>query len=111
MATNIPPHNVAELCAALLHLIKFPSTRIDKLVDLVQGPDFPTGGVLCENRETIVAAYKTGRGYFRVRAAWKKEPLKGGGYRIVVTEITYQVQKSKLVAKIPERRRARKKGK
>ena len=108
MATNIPPHNVAELCAALLHLIKFPSARIDKLVDLVQGPDFPTGGVLCESRETIVAAYKTGRGSFRVRAAWKKEPLKGGGYRIVITEIPYQVQKSKLVEKIAELLQTRK---
>ena len=60
MATAIPPHNAAELCAALLHLIKFPNARIDKLVELVPGPDFPTGGVLCENRETVVEAYRTG---------------------------------------------------
>ncbi|MDP6952462.1 MAG: DNA gyrase subunit A, partial [Alphaproteobacteria bacterium] len=68
MATSIPPHNAQELCDALLHLIKKPNARIDTLVDLVPGPDFPTGGVLVETRETIVAAYKSGRGGFRVRA-------------------------------------------
>ena len=68
MATSIPPHNVGEICDALLHLIKTPNATIAKLIDLMPGPDFPTGGVLCESRETIVEAYKTGRGSFRVRA-------------------------------------------
>src|SRR5256885_3483407 len=62
MATNIPPHNVAEICEALAHLLKFPNARIDKLVDFIQGPDFPTGGIVVESREAIVEAYKTGRG-------------------------------------------------
>ena len=102
MATSIPPHNVAELCDALLHLIKRPNATIDKLVEMVQGPDFPTGGVLCESRSDVVAAYRTGRGGFRIRARWETERIKGGGFRIVVTEMPYQVQKSKLVEKIAE---------
>ena len=102
MATSIPPHNVGELCDALKHLIKFPNARIDKLVDFIPGPDFPTGGVLVENRDTIVEAYKTGRGGFRVRARWETEDLGRGTYQIVVTEIPYQVQKSKLIEKVAE---------
>ncbi len=102
MATSIPPHNVAELCDALLHLIKRPNATIDKLVEMVPGPDFPTGGVLCEARSDVVAAYRTGRGGFRIRARWETERIKGGGFRIVVTEMPYQVQKSKLVEKIAE---------
>ena len=94
MATSIPPHNAGEICAALLHLIKTPRATIDKLVDLMPGPDFPTGGVLTEDRETIVQAYSTGRGSFRVRARYEVEPLKHGQYQIVVTEIPYQVQKA-----------------
>ena len=108
MATAIPPHNVAEICDALLHLIKFPQARIDKLVELMPGPDFPTGGILVEDRETIVEAYKAGRGSFRVRARWEVESLKGGGYQIVVTEMPYQVQKARLVEKIAELLTARK---
>ena len=108
MATSIPPHNVGEICDALLHLIKTPKATPAKLVDLMPGPDFPTGGVLVESRENIVEAYKTGRGSFRVRARWEEEKLKGGGYRIVVTEIPYQVQKSRLVEKIAELINARK---
>jgi len=100
MATNIPPHNVGELCDALTHLIKHPNVTFDKLVSLIPGPDFPTGGVLIEPRESIVEAYRTGRGSFRLRARWSVEKLKGGGYQIVVTEIPYQVQKSKLIEKI-----------
>ena len=73
MATSIPPHNVEELCTALLHLIKHPNAHIDKLVEMVPGPDFPTGGVLVEPREQILEAYKTGRGGFRLRAKWEKE--------------------------------------
>ncbi len=102
MATSIPPHNAAEICDALLHLIKFPQARVDKLVELMPGPDFPTGGVLVEDRATIVEAYKTGRGSLRLRARWEVESLKGGGYQIVVTEMPYQVQKSRLVEKIAE---------
>src|SRR6187455_840076 len=102
MACSIPPHNAGELCDALLHLIKTPNARIDTLVDLVKGPDFPTGGILVEPREAIVEAYKTGRGAFRLRAKWEKEELPRGQYRIVVTEIPYQVQKGKLIERIAE---------
>jgi topoisomerase-4 subunit A len=102
MATNIPPHNVEELCTALLHLIKHPNATIEKLVEMIPGPDFPTGGVLVEPRDQILEAYKTGRGGFRLRAKWKKEEAGRGGYQIVVTEIPYQVQKSKLVERIAE---------
>ena len=102
MATNIPPHNVDELCAALLHLVKHPNASVEKIVELVPGPDFPTGGILVEPRESILEAYKTGRGGFRLRARWEKEDTGRGGYQIVVTEIPYQVQKSKLVEKIAE---------
>jgi topoisomerase IV subunit A len=102
MATSIPPHNAGELCDALLHLIKTPNARIDTLVDLVKGPDFPTGGLLVEPRESIVEAYKTGRGAFRLRGRWVKEELPRGQYRIIVTEIPYQVQKGKLIERIAE---------
>ena len=102
MATNIPPHNVDELCAALLHLIKHPNATIEKLVELVPGPDFPTGGIIVEPREAMIEAYKTGRGGFRVRARWSREETSRGGYQIVVTEIPYQVQKAKLVEKLAE---------
>ncbi len=102
MATNIPPHNAAELCEAAQHLIKTPNARVETLVEMVQGPDFPTGGVIIEDRETIIEAYRTGRGSFRVRAKWEKEDTGRGGYRIVITEIPYQVQKSRLIEKIAE---------
>lgn len=102
MATNIPPHNVAELCDASLHLIKYPNATVEKLVDLVPGPDFPTGGIVVEPKENIIEAYRTGRGSFRVRAKWEKEEVKRGGYQIVVTEIPYQVQKSRLIEKMAE---------
>jgi topoisomerase IV subunit A len=102
MATSIPPHNVAEICDALLHLIKTPKATIAKLIDLMPGPDFPTGGVLCESRETVVEAYRTGRGSFRVRAKYEVEKLKGGGFQIVITGVPYQVQKAKLVERIAE---------
>ena len=102
MATNIPPHNADELCAALLHLIKHPNATIEKLVEMVPGPDFPGGGVLVEPREQILEAYKTGRGGFRLRAKWAKEDTGRGTYQIVVTEIPYQVQKAKLVERIAE---------
>ncbi len=102
MATSIPPHNVGEICEALGHLIRFPNATVAKLVDLMPGPDFPTGGIIVEDRETVVEAYKTGRGSFRVRARWEVEKLKAGTWQVVVTEIPYQVQKSRLVEKIAE---------
>ena len=102
MATSVPPHNVDELCAALLHLIKHPNAHIDKLVEMVPGPDFPTGGIIVEPREQILEAYKTGRGGFRLRARWEKEETSRGGYQIVVTEVPYQVQKAKLVERLAE---------
>jgi topoisomerase-4 subunit A len=102
MATNIAPHNIAELCDACLHLIKFPNATVEKLVEKVPGPDFPTGGVIVEPRENIVEAYRTGRGAFRLRAAWEVEDLGRGQWQIVVTEIPYQVQKSKLIERIAE---------
>ena len=102
MATSIPPHNVGEICTALQHLIKFPRATVAKLVELMPGPDFPTGGELVESREAIEQAYATGRGSFRVRAKWKVEKLPHGQYQVVVTEIPYQVQKSRLVEKIAE---------
>ena len=102
MATAIPPHNAAELCDALLHLIKSPNATIEKLVDLVPGPDFPTGGLLVEDRAAVVEAYRTGRGAFRLRARYEVERLKSGLWQVVVTEIPYQVQKAKLVERIAE---------
>jgi len=102
MATNIPPHNIGELCDALQHLIKFPNAGIGKLVEYVKGPDFPTGGILVESTETIVEAYKTGRGSFRTRARWETEKLSHGQYQVVITEIPYQVQKSRLIEKVAE---------
>ncbi|QQS13216.1 MAG: DNA topoisomerase IV subunit A [Rhodospirillales bacterium] len=102
MATSIPPHNVGELCDALLHLIKSPNARIETLVDHVPGPDFPTGGLLVEPRESVVESYRTGRGSFRIRARWTKEGLPRGQYRIVITEIPYQVQKARLIEKLAE---------
>lgn len=102
MATSIPPHNVGELCDALSWLITHPNASIEKLVSYVQGPDFPTGGIIIEPPENIVQAYATGRGSFRVRAKWNKENLSHGQYQIIITEIPYQVQKSKLIEKIAE---------
>ena len=108
MATSIPPHNVGEICDALAHLLKTPNATIAKLVALMPGPDFPTGGVLVEDRETVVEAYTSGRGSFRIRAKWEEESLGRGQYQVVVTEIPYQVQKSRLVERIAELMHARK---
>src|SRR6476660_8019868 len=102
MATSIPPHNAAELCDAALHLIKTPNATVEKLVQFVIGPDFPTGGIIVDDRASIVEAYKTGRGSFRVRARWAVEDLPRGGWQIVVTEIPYQIQKGRLIEKIAE---------
>ncbi|MBI1274384.1 DNA topoisomerase IV subunit A [bacterium] len=102
MATSIPPHNVAELCDAIQLLIKKPKSDVADLMQFVKGPDFPTGGSLVEAPETILKAYETGRGSLRVRAKWEVEQLSHGLYQIVVTEIPYQVQKSRLIEKIAE---------
>src|SRR5882724_7970162 len=102
MATSIPPHNVAELCDAALHLIETPNARSRTLLKYVPGPDFPTGGLIVDAREAIAEAYTTGRGSFRVRARWHKEDTGRGTYLIVVTEIPWQVQKGRLVEKIAE---------
>ncbi|MCZ7448665.1 DNA topoisomerase IV subunit A [Agrobacterium rhizogenes] len=108
MATSIPPHNAHELCDAALYLIKHPDATVEKLVEFIPGPDLPTGGVIIESRENILDAYKTGRGGFRVRAKWETEDLGRGGYQIVITEIPFQVQKSRLIEKIAELLLARK---
>jgi len=102
MATSIPPHNAAELCDAALHLIDNPNARSRTLLKYVPGPDFPTGGVIVDARETIAEAYATGRGSFRVRARWRKEETGRGTYVVVITEIPWLVQKSRLVEKIAE---------
>ena len=102
MATNIPPHNLHELVDALLAMIKAPDISDEALVDLVPGPDFPTGGVLVEPRASILESYRSGRGSFRLRARWEKEETGRGGYQIIVTEIPYQVQKSKLIERLAE---------
>ncbi|WP_375204099.1 DNA topoisomerase IV subunit A [Hyphococcus sp.] len=108
MATSIPPHNVAELIDASLHLIKTPNARTQTLLGYVKGPDFPTGGICIEDAASMEEAYATGRGGFRVRARWEQEDLGRGKYQIVVTEIPYQVQKSKLIEKIAELMQAKK---
>jgi topoisomerase-4 subunit A len=120
MATNIPPHNINEICDALLHLTKtieksiarnpgdlLVSERVsgvtfEKLLSLMPGPDFPTGGELVESRESILEAYRTGRGSLRLRARWEVENLKNGTWQIIVTEIPYQVQKNKLEERIAD---------
>ena len=108
MATSIPPHNVNELADAALHLIKHPNASIDTLMQFVRGPDFPTGGVLVEPEESIREAYGTGRGGFRLRARWAVEKEKGGGWQIAVTEIPYQVQKSRLIERMADMLQAKK---
>ncbi len=101
MATNIPPHNVEEICDAMLMVLdRDPSVK--DLMTVFKGPDFPTGGTLVEDSDTILNAYETGKGSFRIRAKWEKEDLPQGQYQIVVTEIPYQVQKSKLIERIAE---------
>jgi len=101
MATSIPPHNVEELCDAMLGMLE-KDLSVAEIAGIVKGPDFPTGGTLVEDSQDIINAYQTGRGSFRVRAKWEKEDLGRGMYQIVVTEIPYQVQKSKLIEKIAD---------
>ena len=108
MATAIPPHNVVELADAALHLIKYPNASVDTLLNYVKGPDLPTGGILVEPLEQIRQAYATGRGGFRLRARWNVEKDKGGAWQIVITEIPYQIQKSRLIEKMAEMLQAKK---
>ncbi len=100
MATNIPPHNLSEVCDALLYLIDNPDCGEEPLVRKLKGPDFPTGGIIVDSFESILNTYKQGKGSFRLRARWETEDLGHGQYQIVIKEIPYQVQKSKLIEKI-----------
>ena len=93
MATSIPPHNINELIDALIHLIKFPNASDVTISNFINGPDFPTGGILVEPKSSIENSYKNGKGSFRLRARWKVENIKGGQWKIIISEI-YQVQKS-----------------
>src|SRR5690348_6581484 len=102
MATAIPPHNAAELCDAALHLIDKPDAKSKSLLKWVKGPDFPTGGIIIDSKESIAEAYTTGRGAFRTRAKWHQEEGARGTWVIVVTEIPWLVQKSRLIEKIAE---------
>ena len=102
MATNIPPHNLSEVCDALLYLIENPDCEIEPLVKKIKGPDFPTGGIIVDKFQNILDAYTTGKGVFKIRAKWTTEDLGHGLYQIVITEIPYMVQKAKLVEKIAE---------
>jgi topoisomerase-4 subunit A len=102
MATSIPPHNAAELCDAALYLIKDPKATSEQLCNFVQGPDFPTGGIIIEQRAAIIEAYRTGRGGFRTRARWMKEDGGRGLWNVVITEIPWLVPKSRLIEKIAE---------
>ena len=102
MATSIPPHNAAELCDAALHLIDKPDAKSKALLKWVKGPDFPTGGIIVDSKEAIAEAYTTGRGSFRTRARWSQEEGARGTWVVVITEIPWLVQKSRLVEKIAE---------
>lgn len=102
MATNIPPHNADEICQALLLLIKNPDATLAQVLKRMPGPDFPTGGILVEDADKIAQAYATGRGSLRLRARWEVEDLGRGTWQVVVTEVPYQVQKSRLIERIAE---------
>jgi len=102
MATSVPPHNVAELCDAALYLIGHRTANAEQLLTFVQGPDFPTGGIVVDKRADIIETYRTGRGSFRLRARWNKEEQPRGGWLAVVTEIPYGVQKSRLIERLAE---------
>ena len=83
MATSIPPHNVSEICSAALHLIKTPNARVSTLMEYIKGPDLPTGGIIVETKESMLEAYKTGKGGFKVRSKWSTEDLGRGMYQIM----------------------------
>lgn len=100
MATSIPPHNLDELSLAMIHLIDNPEATVRDLFEFIEGPDFPTGGIVVETRENIISTYETGRGSVRLRAKYEIENFAHGLYQIIITEIPYQVQKSKLIEHI-----------
>ena len=102
MATSIPPHNAGELCAAIIALIENPDITDARILKFVKGPDFPTGGIIVDDQAAIAEAYKTGKGSFRVRARWRREEGARGTYQVIVDQIPYQIQKSKLVERIAE---------
>ncbi len=102
MATSIPPHNVIELVDAAKHLIKHPGASVETIMNFVKGPDFPTGGVLVEPEASILSAYQSGKGSFRLRANYVVEREKNGIWRLIVTEIPYQIQKSRLIEKLAD---------
>src|SRR5689334_21641777 len=102
MATSIPPHNTAEAIDAVVYLLDHPKCTVDDLMKVIPGPDFPTGGVVVETREGLREVYATGRGGGRVQARWRKEDLGRGMWRVIITEIPYQVQKSKLMERLAE---------
>ncbi|MGI6852684.1 DNA topoisomerase IV subunit A [Mesorhizobium sp. 1B3] len=108
MATSIPPHNAAELCDAALHLIDHPQASVADLMQFVQGPDFPTGGIIVDDRASMLESYETGRGGFRVRSRWQQEDQGRGTWTIAITEIPYGVQKARLIEKTAELLMARK---
>ncbi|MDE0710936.1 MAG: DNA topoisomerase IV subunit A [Rhodospirillales bacterium] len=108
MATSIPPHNVDEICRALLHLLQNPGARLATLLRYLPGPDFPTGGVLVESEATLEEAYRSGRGRFRLRAAWTAEPMSRGRLRIAVSEIPWSIPKARIVTQLDELVQARK---
>jgi topoisomerase-4 subunit A len=108
MATSIPPHNVEELCDAALHLIRHPRASVETMLSYLPGPDFPTGGILVDDQTGLIEAYKTGRGSFRLRARWHQEETGRGTYQIIVTEIPYGVQKSRLIEKMADLLQAKK---
>ncbi len=100
MATNIPTHNVAEVCDALALVIDNPDATTAQIIKKMPGPDFPTGGILIDSMDTIIKNYETGRGAFRIRAKWSVENLERGGWQAVITEVPYGIIKSKLVEQI-----------
>ena len=108
MATSIPPHNAEEVCDAALYLIKNPRASVATLLSYLPGPDFPTGGELVDDQAALVEAYKTGRGSFRLRSRWHTEETGRGTYQIIVTEIPYGVQKSRLIEKMADLLQAKK---
>lgn len=102
MATSIPPHNLDELCQAAIHLIQKPQATVKDLMKWIQGPDFPTGGILTDGDDVFERAYTEGRGSFRLRARWITEPVSHKAPLVVVTEIPYMVEKSRLIEKLAD---------
>ena len=102
MATNIPPHNLTELCEALIELSKHKDLEVKDLLKFIKGPDFPTGAQILNSKAELRTIYETGQGSVRVRGEWKTEDLPRGGKQIVVTSIPYMLNKSTLVMKIAD---------